>query len=81
MKTKILLGERLRQLRKAAGMDQKRLGEILDLTQTAVSSIENGHRYTTAEKLVLLAELFHVSTDYLLGITDDPTWRGNEDGS
>ena len=28
------------------------------------------------EQLVLLAEFFHVSTDYLLGITDDPAWRG-----
>ena len=31
------------------------------------------------EKLVLLAEYFHVSTDYLLGITDDPAWRGGPD--
>ncbi len=27
-------------------------------------------------RLVLLAEFYHVSTDYLLGITDDPAWRG-----
>ena len=79
MKTVILLDERVRQLRKSAGLNQKQLGEILDLSPQAVSLIESGHRYTTAEKLVLLAELFHVSTDYLLGITDDPTWRGNED--
>ena len=79
MKTMILLKERVRQLRKEAGLNQSQLGEILDLSPQAISSIESGHRYTTAEKLVLLAEHFHVSTDYLLGITDDPTWRGKED--
>ncbi len=41
--------------------------------------MERGHRGTTIEKLVQLAEYFHVSTDYLLGITDDPTWRGPEE--
>ena len=40
--------------------------------------LESGGRSTTIEKLVLLAEYFHVSTDYLVGITDDPTWRGKE---
>ena len=38
--------------------------------------MERGYRGTTIEKLALLAEYFHVSADYLLGITDDPTWRG-----
>ena len=33
----------------------------------------------TIEKVVLLAKYFHVSADYLLGITDDPTWRGAEE--
>ena len=49
---------------------------MLGLSQNAISSIESGSRGTTIEKLVLLAEFFHVSTDYLLGITDDPAWRG-----
>ena len=60
----------------AAGLSQKELGEVLGLSQNAISTIESGSRGTTIEKLVLLAEFFHVSTDYLLGITDDPAWRG-----
>lgn len=76
MKTTILLKERVYQLRTQAGMSQKQLGEILNLTATSVSTLESGSRSTTIEKLVLLAEYFHVSTDYLLGITDDPAWRG-----
>ena len=76
MQTVILLKERACALRKAAGLNQQELGEVLGLTQTAISAIESGKRGTSIEKLVMLAEYFHVSTDYLLGITDDPAWRG-----
>lgn len=76
MKTTILLKERVYQLRKQAGLSQKELGEVVGLTSKSISTIESGLRSTTIDKLVLLAEYFHVSTDYLLGITDDPAWRG-----
>lgn len=78
MNTVILLKDRARALRKTTGLSQAELGEVLGLSQKAISTIEGGQRGTTIEKLVLLAEYFHVSTDYLLGITDDPTWRGGE---
>ena len=71
-----LVGERLYQLRKARQLSQKQLGDEVGLSHKAISTIESGTRGTTIEKLVLLAKYFHVSTDYLLGITDDPTWRG-----
>lgn len=76
MKTTILLSDRVFQLRKKAELTQEDLGEVLGLTHKSISTIESGKRKTTIDKLVLLAEYFHVSTDYLLGITDDPTWRG-----
>lgn len=76
MNTELLLNKRISQLRKAAGLNQKQLGEILGISNHAVCMLEKGNRGTTVEKLVLLAEYFHVSTDYLLGITDDPAWRG-----
>lgn len=72
----ILLKERVYQLRKEAHLSQQQLGDILGLTHKSISMIESGGRGTTIEKLVLLAEYFQVSTDYLLGITDDPAWRG-----
>ena len=81
MKTEILLGSRLRQLRRHADLSQKQLGELLGLSNHAVCMIEKGNSKTTIDKLVLLAEYFHVSTDYLLGITDDPAWRGPEEES
>lgn len=76
MKTAILLKDRVFRLRKQAGLSQQQLGEILGLTHKSISMIESGGRSTTIDKLVILAEYFHVSTDYLLGITDDPIWRG-----
>ena len=74
-----VLGERVYLLRKKAGLNQKQLGEVLGLSNKAICTLESGQRGTTIEKLVLLAEYFHVSTDYLLGITDDPAWRGGPD--
>lgn len=71
-----IFGERIYQLRKANGLSQKELGEAVGLSHKAISTIESGTRGTTVDKLVEIAFYFHVSTDYLLGITDDPTWRG-----
>ena len=71
-----IFGERIYQLRKANGLSQKELGEVVGLSHKAISTIESGTRGTTVYKLVEIAFYFHVSTDYLLGITDDPIWRG-----
>ena len=76
MRTVIIFKDRLQQLRKQANLQQKELGAQIGLSANAISMLETGNRETTFEKLVLLAEFFHVSADYLLGVTDDPTWRG-----
>ena len=76
MKKENVFGERVYLLRKKAGLSQKQLGEVLGLSNKVICTMEGGSRETTIEKLVLLAEYFHVSADYLLGITDDPAWRG-----
>lgn len=76
MKSKIIFGERLRELRLQAGLQQKELGEQVGFSNNAIGMMERGHRGTSFEKLVQLAEYFHVSTDYLLGVSDDPAWRG-----
>ena len=76
MDTKKIFSVRIRELRKKSGVSQMQLANALGLTQNSIGMMERGHRGTTIDKLVLLAEYFHVSTDYLLGVTDDPTWRG-----
>ena len=76
MRKEILFDKRLSLLRKQAGLSQKQLGEVIGVSNKAICTMENGTRETTFERLVLLAEFFHVSTDYLLGVTADPAWRG-----
>lgn len=71
-----IFGERLRLLRKERKLPLKKIAELLGTSVTQVSDMENGKTGTTMVRLVLLAEFYHASTDYLLGITDDPTWRG-----
>ena len=67
-----LFAFRVKKLRKARKLSQQGLAEVLGLTQTAISGIESGLRTTTIEKLLLLAQFFEVSTDYLLGLKDEP---------
>lgn len=63
-------GSRLRQLRTDNNENQKVLAELLNVTVTQVSDMENGKVSTTLEKLVLICEHYHVSSDYLLGLKD-----------
>lgn len=71
-----IFGERLRAAREEKRISQKSVAELLGVTRTQISDIENGKTGTSMARLVTLAEFYHVSTDYLLGITDDPVWRG-----
>ena len=64
--------QRVYQLRKQRGLSQKELGAAVGLSHKAISTIESGLRATTIEKLVLLADFFGVSTDYLLGRREEP---------
>ena len=65
--------KRIFNLRKQRGLSQKELGEAVGLSHKAISTIESGARSTTIEKLILLADFFQVSTDYLLGRKDNPS--------
>lgn len=71
-----IFGERLRKLRKENHMVLADVAKLLGTSNTQVGDMENGKSGTSLARLVILAESFHVSTDYLLGITDDPAWRG-----
>ena len=78
MFNKELFGDRLRELRKAAGMKQQELANLLDVTTTQVSDIERGNTTTSMARLYQLCEYFNVSADYLLGLTDDPEPKGQK---
>ena len=67
-----IFAKRVKELRKQRRLSQTELGEVLGLTHKSISTIESGLRSTTIEKLILLAKFFDVSTDYLLGLKDEP---------
>lgn len=64
------MGEKLKSLRIEKKLTQKQVAERIGLAISAVSSYESGSRYPSYDALVRLARIFHVSTDYLLGITE-----------
>ena len=72
MDTEKIFGCRIRELRKKRRLKQSEVGEAVGLSQKAISTIEGGQRTTSLGKLVLLAKFFNVSTDYLLGLKDEP---------
>ena len=71
----MVLGERVAGLRKAAGMAQVELAVAIGdrYNQQMISHVENGRSGLLVDGLVQVAKIFRVSTDYLLGLTDDPT--------
>ena len=77
------MGEKLRSLRIEKNLTQKQVADRIGLAISAVSSYESGRRYPTYDTLIKLARMFHVSTDYLLGIADkrniDVTGLDDED--
>ena len=78
MFSKQLFGQRILELRNSRNETQTALAELLGIGKSQISEIENGRHTTSAERIALICEHYHVSADYLLGLTDDPTphhWR------
>lgn len=80
------VGARVRQLRESVLMNQSGLATAIakevgkdDFTQGSVSAIERGDRLPSVPVLAALAKVLETSTDYLLGLTDDPTSVGDMD--
>lgn len=63
------LGEIIAELRKDKDMKQEELADILNIARPTLSNWENGNRGIDLETLVVIADYFNVSCDYLLGRT------------
>lgn len=68
---KEIFAQRLRDLRNEAGEERKELAEIMGVSASQISEMENGRKGTTMDRLVLLCEHYKVSSDYLLGLKDE----------
>lgn len=61
-----LFGKRIQQLRLAKGMTQDALAERANTDRSHIAKIEKGTRSFSIDLLIVFANVFHVSTDYLL---------------
>ena len=72
MDVRQILGERVRRRRMALGLNQTAFADTVGIPVPTLSSIEHGHQSMYVERAVQLAQALGVSTDYLLGLSDDP---------
>ena len=66
-----MLSEMIKTLREDAGYSQSQLAKKLDVTRSSVNAWEMGISTPTTHYIVELSKLFHVSTDYILGIDNN----------
>ena len=66
------LATRLRELRTKKDIGQKEVGAFLGVSDSSIRKYESGERTPDPDSLTKLAQYFAVTTDYLLGVSDDP---------
>ena len=64
---------RIRKLRRQYNYTQEEMGKRLGVSKSIISAYERGVNLPPYEVLVAIAEIFNVSTDYLLGAAKDQT--------
>ncbi|MFX3930990.1 helix-turn-helix domain-containing protein [Streptococcus suis] len=69
--------ERIKELAKSRGVTLGGLEERLGLSRNSIYTMKN--KKPSAERLQLIADYFNVSTDYLLGRTDNPRVAKTDD--
>ena len=65
--------QRIRDLREDADMTQKQIASYLGMSQTGYSKYETGENDVPTQVLIRLAQFYHVTVDYLLGLSDSKT--------
>ncbi len=68
MKMKLTFGEKIRNLREDADLNQTQLGNAVNITQRKISYIECGKYEPSLDDIVALCNFFKVSADYLLDV-------------
>lgn len=64
--------QRLKDLREDHDLTQQKLSNLLGMKQQQYARYETGETKIPVEVIVKLAEIYNVSTDYLLGLTNTP---------
>jgi len=74
-----LRGDRVKRLREGKNLTQKEVSELLEIGEKEIWRYKNEPSNPTSSKLTKLALFFNVSTDYLLGLTDNKTGSVGDD--
>lgn len=59
--------ENLRKLRTEAGVTQKQLADAISVSQQSINKYENHNIEPDIRTMILIADFFHTSVDYLIG--------------
>jgi len=68
----MIINERLKNLRKAAGFTQSEIAEKINIKRETYTRYETGTITPPADMILLLAKILTCTTDYLLGASNDP---------
>lgn len=68
-----MIADKIKELREASNLTQTELSKKLGITRSSVNAWELGISVPSTTYLIELAQLFHVSTDYLLGLSTNNT--------
>lgn len=66
----VMIADRVKALRDRAGLTQAALAKRLGITRSSVNAWEMGVSVPSTQYVIELAKLFHVSTDFILGMSD-----------
>lgn len=68
-----MVAERIKSLREQQNKTQAELAKILGITRSSVNAWEMGISVPSTQYVVELANIFEVSTDYILGVNNSAT--------
>lgn len=68
-----MIRDTIKELRKTYKLTQNEMAELLLCNRQKIADWERGKSLPSADDLILLSEKFHVSSDYLLGLSSAPT--------
>lgn len=66
----VKINERIKELRKQNQLNQKEFAGAIGITQSTLSSYENGNALPSIDVLIIMATTFHVSIDWICGISE-----------
>lgn len=74
----LYFGTKLRKLRKENELTQQQLADKLNVTKGTVSAYETNAKYPSIEVLIKITNVFNISADYLLGLSETSKFENSK---